>query len=93
MNQLRITLRSEDCRETKYYHSLDCAITRALRRAGKNWRHTGLDIFPGSSEIGTPVVEGDKSNLEALNALVCQLYDHCRDETPIPEVDFILEWE
>jgi hypothetical protein len=44
MKQVIIKILAQDIRETDYTNSRDCAITRALQRAGLNMRETGGTI-------------------------------------------------
>lgn len=68
--ELKLRILAKDIRETNYNHSKDCAITRALERAGRpDLKDEGVDIvYKETREVFT-----DKENpsyLELSNKVV-----------------------
>ncbi len=58
MKTITINILAEDIRTTKFHKGQDCAITRALKHAGIDARHTGFSI-QHNTEFGSFSNPGD----------------------------------
>jgi hypothetical protein len=73
MSEITLNILASDIEETDYSNSDDCAITRALRRAGKlGWKDTGTEI---QSETRAYIVELYKNkSFTTLSKRVVDMY-------------------
>ncbi len=90
MNKLRLRILYLDTEDTQWYQAVNCAITKALVRAGKgDWQHTGLHIRQGMKIV----VNEDNPNLQDLARRVANMYypQGLRKRT-IKNFNFTLRW-
>lgn len=78
MKSIHLKILASDVLESKFYNSLDCAVTRALHRTGlKEYRHTGLTIRANGPIWNEQKVLCDifNSNLGDLNDKIFLAYE------------------
>ncbi len=70
--KIKAKILAEDIRNTNYFSIKDCAITRALNRAGyENWKDCGLVIKNGE---GMEVVNESNEQYSRLSNKVIAMY-------------------
>lgn len=78
MKTIKLQILASDILETYYHTSRDCAITRALQRAGLNCKDSGVSI----KTIDTrEVINVDKTQYNNLAVKVMGMYSK-KDKTP-----------
>ena len=96
MKKVTLTILANDILETNYLNSSDCAITRALKRAGLNYEDSGIGItHVGSNEE----VSIDNSQYKNLVDKVLGMYftkykvgfPNASNVKPLPIEDFTFE--
>lgn len=74
MKKITLEIKAEDIMSSRYLICGDCAITRALHRAGyKDYRDSGIHIIDRNSK--TIVAEGNRT-YDALANKVIGMYSH-----------------
>jgi len=90
MGQIKGTILAEDIKNSDYFISAYCAITRALHRAGHPFRDAGILII---DDKNVPIVElHSNSQYEELVKRVCSMYNQPWKDRAVEEpADFDFE--
>ena len=77
-NRLVLTIFKKDILQDNYMDSDNCPLTKAYRRAGKNWTDEGIDINTRCSDIVITYKE-NKSYKKLVDTLIAMYMSFSKD--------------
>lgn len=84
MNKLTLNILASDIKETIFTNSTNCAITRALNRAGKEWSHIGFNQVRTEDDL---ILE-----VEGMQQLSSKVWDMYNNYTTPEDFTFTLQY-